>query len=214
MTGPEQLAEDLWTWSRPRQGLPDSMRSYLLRDGEETVLVDPHDDPALDELAGSRVRILVTTPLHVRDSERLWARWRGSRQVTLHGHARVAGRLEQAEAFEAVKPGVVLTGGLVAHGLGRPPRPEQPWQVPVHRAIAFGDTVVEVDGELRVWPRLRPDALARGTYEDRLLPTLRVLADLPVERVLVTHGRPILSGGAAELARALERPIWKRAALY
>lgn len=226
MSEPEQLAADLWTWSGRRQGLPATMRSYLLVDGDETILVDPlassADTPALlaalDELAGGRVRILVTTPLHTRGSGVLWERWHGDREVSIHGHHRVASRLEDSRGLVAARPGEeldgALDGGQGVLALGRPPRPEQPWHLAGHRALAFGDTVVEVDGELRVWPRLRPDALARGTYEQKLLPTLRAMADLAVDRILVTHGNPVLADGAAELRRACDRPIWKRAELY
>ncbi len=207
----EQLDDDLWTWSAPRQGRPAVMRSYLLA-GDVTTLVDPLATEALDDLAGDRVRILVTTPLHVRGAEALRDRW-SDREVTIHGHHRVAGKLVDTRGFEAVAPGDDPDGPFVM-ALGSPPRPEQPWVIPGHRAIAFGDTVVEEDGELRVWPRLRPDALAKGAYEAKLLPTLRPMAELDVDRVLITHGAPVLRDGAAELGRALERPIWKRAELY
>jgi glyoxylase-like metal-dependent hydrolase (beta-lactamase superfamily II) len=212
MSDLEQLDDDLWTWSAPRQGLPDVMRSYLLT-GDTTTLVDPLATEALDDLVGDRVRILVTTPFHVRGSEALRARW-VDRDVTIHGHKRVAGKLADATGFEPVAPAEVLPDGATVVPLGKPPRPEQPWHLPGHSALAFGDSVVEVDGELRIWPRLRPDALAKGTYEDKFLPTLRPMAELDVDRVLLTHGSPVLRGGAAELARALERPIWKRAELY
>jgi hypothetical protein len=37
-----------------------------------------------------------------------------------------------------------------------------------------------------------------------LAASLRPLLDLPVRRVLVSHGRPVLTGGGRALARALE----------
>jgi hypothetical protein len=219
---PEQLADDLWTWSGRRRGLPEVMRSYLLRGADDTLLVDPLEQSvgnpdlpaALDRLVGSRIRILITSPFHVRGAERLWARWRHDREVTIHGHSRVRAKLSDPSGFAAAAPGDQLDGGVRVHPLGRPARPEQPWEIAGHRALAFGDTVVEVDGSLRIWPRLRPDALAQGSYEEKLLPTIVALAGLDVDRVLVTHGDPVLTGGAAELAKACERPIWKRAALY
>ena len=212
MSDLEQLDDDLWTWSAARQGLPDVMRSYLLA-GDITTLVDPLATEALDDLVGERVRILVTTPFHVRGAEVLRARWT-DREVTIHGHERVGGKLADPTGFEPIAPGGSVDDGATVVPLGKPPRPEQPWHLPGHRALAFGDSVVEVDGELRIWPRLRPAALAKGTYKDKFLPTLRPVAELDVDRVLVTHGSPVLSGGAAALARALERPIWKRAELY
>ena len=60
-----------------------------------------------------------------------------------------------------------------------------------HRAIAVGDAVVSVDGELRLVD-------ADGAAE------LRALLDLPIEHVLVAHGDHV-PGGRDALAAALER---------
>jgi molybdenum cofactor biosynthesis enzyme MoaA len=51
-------------------------------------------------------------------------------------------------------------------------------------------------------------------YEQRLLPTLDALTRLDVERVLVTHGEPVLRDGARALAASLARPPWRRSSLY
>jgi hypothetical protein len=83
-------------------------------------------------------------------------------------------------------------------------------ELPSHRALAFGDSVLEVDGELRVWPRQRDLDRGRTWYEQRFLPTLEALTGLDCERVLVTHGEPVLRDGARELSAALTRPPWKR----
>jgi hypothetical protein len=85
---------------------------------------------------------------------------------------------------------------------------------PPLRALAFGDTVLEVDGELRVWPRHREIERHRAWYEQRFLPTLEALTRLDVERVLVTHGEPVLHDGARALAASLARPPWSRSSLY
>ena len=45
-------------------------------------------------------------------------------------------------------------------------------------------------------------------YRDRLLPTLRPLLDLDVERVLVTHGPAVAEGGHQKLQAALAAPPW------
>jgi hypothetical protein len=74
--------------------------------------------------------------------------------------------------------------------------------------------VLEIDGELRVWPRYRDDERSRTRYEQRFLPTLEPLTRVDVERVLVTHGEPVLRDGARALAECLARPPWTRSALY
>jgi hypothetical protein len=65
-----------------------------------------------------------------------------------------------------------------------------------------------------VWPRHREIERRRTWYEQRFLPTLDVLTRLDVERVLVTHGEPVLRDGARTLAGCLARPPWSRSSLY
>ncbi len=59
-----------------------------------------------------------------------------------------------------------------------------------------------IDGELRAWPRQRESERRRAWYEQRFLPTLDALTRRDVERVLVTHGEPVLQNGAASWRRA------------
>jgi hypothetical protein len=37
----EEVAPGLWRWTVARNGLPPKMAAYALRDGEDTILVDP-----------------------------------------------------------------------------------------------------------------------------------------------------------------------------
>ena len=53
-------------------------------------------------------------------------------------------------------------------------------------------------GELRVW--------ATPWHEERVLPALRALLELPFEHVIVSHGEPVHDRAAYE--RALELPPW------
>lgn len=214
-----EVAPGLWRFSAPRNGVPPTMTAYVVRDGEDTILIDPlvagETGPlpaALDEIVHGRVRILVTTPFHVRGSGLLWRRWRDRHEVTIFGHEHCATRLDDRSAFRPLRGGETLDGGVRAHSIGRPRRAEIPFELPSHRALAFGDTVLEVDGELRVWPRHRDLRLA--WYEQRFLPTLLPLTRLEVERVLVTHGEPVLRDGAGALAAALSRPPWRRSSLH
>jgi hypothetical protein len=72
----------------------------------------------------------------------------------------------------------------------------------------FGDAVVEVDGELRVWATDRVDDRRARWYRERFNPTLQPLLELDFDRVLVTHGEPVLSGGHAALRAALDARAW------
>ena len=65
--------------------------------------------------------------------------------------------------------------------------------------FADGMTAPEaVRGELRVW----------GTpwHEEVVVPMLRKMLELPFERVLVSHGRPVHDRAALE--KALTAPMW------
>jgi hypothetical protein len=225
VTALDELAPGLWRWQEPRHGIPPTMTAYALRDDEDTILVDPLSGPlrprgaleadepllaALDEIVRGRVRILVTTPFHVRGSELLWRRWRDRHEVTIYGHEQCTHpiRLGDCPAFRSLRGGETLDGGARVHTIGKPRRAEMPIELPSHRALAFGDSVLEVDGELRVWEKLDSDR-RRTWYEQRFRPTLDALTRLDVERVLVTHGEPVVRDGARALATALDHP-WDR----
>jgi hypothetical protein len=99
--------------------------------------------------------------------------------------------------LEPIEPGSELPGGLVALYDGRG-RNETPLWLPEQRALVFADALTERGGALRVW----------GTpwHEERVLPALRTLLDLPFEHVIVSHGEPVHNRAAFE--RALELPPW------
>jgi glyoxylase-like metal-dependent hydrolase (beta-lactamase superfamily II) len=218
----DELAPGLWRWTAPRGGIPATMTAYALRDAEGTILVDPLSGPlgrepddallaALDEIVGGRIRIVITTPFHVRASDLLWRRWRERHEVAVYGHEQCVHpeRLTDRSAFRPLSGGETLEGGVRVHTIGKPRRAELPLELPSHRALAFGDAVLEVDGELRVWEDLDGER-RRAWYEQRFLPTLEALTRLDVERVLVTHGEPVLRDGARALAASLARPPWVR----
>jgi hypothetical protein len=99
--------------------------------------------------------------------------------------------------LEPIEPGSVLPGGLVALYDGRG-RNETPLWLPEQRAVVFADALTERGGELRVW--------ATPWHEERVLPALTAMLDLPFEHVIVSHGEPLHDRAAFELA--LEQPPW------
>ncbi len=76
---------------------------------------------------------------------------------------------------------------------------ERVFWIPEHRTLVFGDVVLGRDGGLRL-----PRAWIGEERYRQVVDGLRPLLDLPVERVLVGHGEPVLSDGRPALARALE----------
>jgi len=98
---------------------------------------------------------------------------------------------------EWIAPGTQLPGGLLPLYDGRG-RNETPIWAPEQRALVFADALTERDGTLRVW--------ATPWHEERVVPALRALLELPFEHVIVSHGEPVHDRAAFE--RALELPPW------
>lgn len=218
--GLHRIHDDIWHWERRHpEWHPGAfgavVGSYLVRAGGVTLLLDPllddESDPVLselDRLVGDPVRILVSIPYHARSSEFLQRRYR-DRGALILGHALVAKRLSDVSGFQPLEGGEDVEGVARVHRIGRPVRAEMPVEIPSLRALVFGDAIVEWRGQLRLWEDPVESDSRRRWYEERFLPTLRDLTRLDVERVLVTHGHPVLSGGAAALERALEGGPWR-----
>src|SRR2546428_5144124 len=144
----DEVASGLWRFTVNRNGIPPTMTAYALRDGEDTILVDPLVagetealPAALDEIVCGRVRILITTPFHVRGSGLLWRRWRDRHDVPIFRHESCATRLAGRSAFRPLRGGETSEGSVRAPSSGRPPRAASPLALPAPRALAFGDTV-------------------------------------------------------------------------
>ncbi len=119
----DELHPGLWLWTAehpawtPKDGGPDGwpqvVSCYAVALGESLVLIDPLDPP--EGLAARATAVVVTCPAHSRDSARLG--------VPVHA------------------PGDVLPDGIVAH-----PSPDPDdlvlW-IPEHRALVFGDTLID-----------------------------------------------------------------------
>ena len=100
-------------------------------------------------------------------------------------------------------PNHELPGGLLAL---RDPRGwnETPLWLPEHHTLVFADALTERAGVLRVW--MSP------THEDRALPDLRSMLELPFERVIISHGEPVHTRDAFK--QALELPQWPAGPLH
>jgi hypothetical protein len=73
--------------------------------------------------------------------------------------------------------------------------------VPTHKSVVPGDVILGADdGAIRMCPE---SWLPESVGHVALRESLRPLADLPAERVLVSHGEPVLRHGR----RALERLV-------
>ncbi|MBD0282902.1 MAG: hypothetical protein ICV69_12025 [Thermoleophilaceae bacterium] len=217
---PEQLAAGLWRWTaRHPEWHPGEfgreVASFAVEADDTLLLIDPLLPPEphavldlVDDRAGDRVAILVSIPYHVRSAEELWRRYRDCADCAIWGHAACAKRLRDRTGFREIELGVPLPTGVSAHAIGRPRRHETPLFIPAQRALVFGDAVAEVDGQLRVWATGKVDGRRARWYRERFNPTLEPLLELHFERVLVTHGQPVLCDGRAKLRAALDAAPW------
>lgn len=216
----EQLTEGLWRWTeRHPEWHPGEfgreVACFAAQAGGEALLIDPllPDDPEpvldlVDGILTDRLTILVTIPYHVRSAEAIWRRYRKRAETTIRGHPAAAKRLDDRSGFREIDPAAELPGGVTAHRIGKPRRQETPLHLPSHGALVFGDAVAEVDGRLRVWSDRKVDDKVDRFYRERFNPTLKPLLDLDFDRVLVTHGRPVMKDGQRALRSALRSKPW------
>jgi glyoxylase-like metal-dependent hydrolase (beta-lactamase superfamily II) len=196
-----ELRPGLWRWTAFHPEWREDVGSVAYEAADELVLVDPQlgSDDGLDELVaavGKQLAVLVTVFWHTRSADVL-ARRHGARVLAPSGgKAAVRRRAPSAEPF---RPGDVLPGGVAAIPTAR--ANEVVYWIPEHRAVVPGDVLLGAkDSGLRMCPRSwLPE---RRTLEE-LAASLRPLLDLPVTRVLVSHGEPVLRNGRAALERAL-----------
>ncbi len=165
-------------------------------------------DRGLERLAreAQRLDIMITIPYHARSAEELLVRYRDALPTTIWGHRAVARRFaDPATVLREIVPGEAVGDGVLALAIGKPRRFEMPLYFPAFRALAFGDAVIGIDGGLRIWQQSSTDP---AWHDQVFVPTLLPLLDLDVERVLVTHGPPVLHDGRRALQAAMAAGPW------
>jgi glyoxylase-like metal-dependent hydrolase (beta-lactamase superfamily II) len=160
------------------------------------VLLDPLEPPPDVRDAD---HVLVTVYWHGRSTEevgakRVWASARSAQPLRNRG-------IDVTDVFRA---GDELPGGIQA--FQTPRAAEVVYWLPEQHALAVGDVLLGAGAKPRPTDdplRLCPERwLGKGAHDD-LRASLRPLLDLPLERVLVSHGRPLLSDGREALAAVL-----------
>ena len=195
----------LWLWRvahpdwNPGVDWEPLVTSTCVESNGEVALLDPIAPPDdADEMwdrLGARppTLLVVLKPDHVRDVD-LFARRYGARAF---GPSLFWRDDVPDTDLEPIEPGSELPGGLLALYDGRG-RNETPLWLPEQRALVFADALTAPAGELRVW--------STPWHEERALPALRALLELPFEHVIISHGEPVHDRAAYE--RALGRPPW------
>ena len=199
------VAPGLWVWRvehpawRPGLDWEPLVTSTCVESSGEVALLDPiapsdGEGEVWERLDARRPTLVaVLKPDHVRDVDLFAGRYA----------ARAFGpylfwRDDVPEPeLEPLAPGSELPGGFVALYDGRG-RNETPLWLPEQRALVFADALTAPGGDLRVW--------STPWHEERALPALRALLELPFELVIVSHGEPVHDRAAYE--RALTLPPW------
>jgi hypothetical protein len=190
-----EIERGLWRWTGFHEEWGEEVASTYVETGDGICLIDPivpPEDPerfhrALDrdvERTGLPVHVLLTVFWHARDARALRERY-GAR-LWAPARARAAATRRAGEVTDPFRPGAELPCGIQAFATGR--GAEVVLLLPRHRAIVAGDVLLGDAGRLG---------------HDGLRAALRPLLDLEVERVLVSHGAPVLADGGQALARTL-----------
>ena len=205
-----RIAAGLWRWSTYYAEWWAEVGSVYVEADDAIVLVDPlvpeeRDEAerfwrALDrdvERVAAPVHVLVTVFWHLRSAAEIVRRYRGR----LHAVSRARAAVERRAGLESdvFRPGEPLPAGVEALPSGR--ATEVVLWVPAHAALVPGDVLL---GDTSGGVRLCPESwLPNGVGHAELRTALAPLLELPVERVLVSHGEPVLENGRAALSRAL-----------
>jgi hypothetical protein len=191
-----ELATGLWYWTGLHpgwtpgdagpEGWDQEVGCYFFETPDAVCLFDPlvpMEDrdrffEALDrdvERAGQPVRVLLTVDAHRRSGAELADRYGAS-----------------APPLPPARPELPAGVEIAAETAG-----EFVFWLPQHRALVAGDLILGRAHGLEV-----PRAWLGKRY-DEAVEALRPLLELPVDRVLVTHGEPVLEDGLEALERTL-----------
>jgi hypothetical protein len=204
---PTELSRGLWRWTAPHpEWQPREPRSpdhwprevgcALFQTSSWALFIDPLLPPDVtafwhwaDERCRSRsVAVLTTVGYHER-----------SRAAVIERYG--AASYEPAGDSEHVLPGGVQTFAIAPLG-------EMIVWIASLKTLVPGDAIIgAAGGGLRLcpesWLDFAPERVTRAEVRQHLLPLL----ELPIERVLVAHGEPVLENGHKALEQALEGEV-------
>jgi glyoxylase-like metal-dependent hydrolase (beta-lactamase superfamily II) len=195
----EELAPGLRRWTAWHEEWEEDVASLALETDDGLVLIDPIDPPR--ELRRPD-HVLLTVFWHYRSTPalkapRVWASRRTVKALLNRG----------VTVTDPVTAGDELPGGVQAFETAR--HGELVYWLPKQRAVVAGDVLLGAGAKPRATGdplRLCPERwLSKATHAD-LRDALRPLLDLPVQRVLVSHGAPVLRGGKGALEQLLQAP--------
>jgi glyoxylase-like metal-dependent hydrolase (beta-lactamase superfamily II) len=189
-----EVASGLRRWTAWHEEWQEDVGCLAVDTDDGLVLIDPLDPPR-----GLRrpKHVLLTLFFHARSTNapHVWAHETAARSLANRG-------VELTDPIGSARTS--LPGGIQAFETAR--RGEVVYWLPRQRALAVGDVLLGAGAKPRPTDdplRLCPERwLGKATYDD-LRESLAPLLELPVARVLVSHGAPVLRGGRRALATAL-----------
>jgi hypothetical protein len=187
-----EVASGLRRWTAWHEEWQEEVGCLAVDTDDGLVLIDPLDPPR-----GLRrpKHVLLTLFFHARSTKapHVWAHESATKSLANRG-------VELTDPIGSA----ALPGGIRAFETAR--RGEVVYWLPRQRALAVGDVLLGAGAKPRATDdplRLCPERwLGKATHED-LRESLAPLAELPVSRVLVSHGTPVLRGGRGALATVL-----------
>jgi glyoxylase-like metal-dependent hydrolase (beta-lactamase superfamily II) len=199
-----RIAPGLWRWAAYHPEWKEDVGCVYVETEDAVVLFDPlvpvgdaerflsYLDSDVERL-GRPVHVVLTVYWHVRSAAELAKRY--DAQVWTSARSALPVKRRTRLNPQAVRPGDALPGRIEAFASGRPA--ELVYRLPDHRAIVAGDVLL--GDPLRICPA---GWVGKGGQR-AVRAALQPLLELEIDRVLVSHGDPVLRGGNAALAAAL-----------
>jgi hypothetical protein len=189
----EQVAPGLRRWSAWHGEWRQEVGSAAVDTPDGLVLIDPLDPPPE---VRAPAHVLLTVAWHSRSAGVLgaghvWAPARAVRRLKNRG-------VDVSDPFEQDPE---LPGGIHAFATARDG--EVVYWLPQQRAVVVGDVLLGAGAKPQATSeplRLCPERWLEKATLEQLRASLLPLLDLPVERVLVSHGNPLLQAGKEALA--------------
>jgi glyoxylase-like metal-dependent hydrolase (beta-lactamase superfamily II) len=192
----EEIVRGLRRWTAYHDHWEEEVGSLALDTDDGLVLIDPLAPP---RGVGRPDHVLITVFWHGRSTRDL-----GAKRVWAHTRSAQPLRNRGVDVTDPFKPGDELPGGVQAFQTARVN--EVVYWLPAQKAVVAGDVLLGAGAKPRATNdplRLCPQRwLGKATHDD-LRETLRPLLELPVQRVLVSHGAPVLRGGKRALENVL-----------
>ena len=192
-----EVAPGLRRWTARHEEWQEDVASVALETANGLLLIDPIDPPR--DLARP-AHVLLTVFWHHRATAALKGTrvWASARTVKALANRGVA--VTDPVASDTELPGGVQAFETARHG-------ELVYWLPRQRTLVVGDVLLGAGAKPRPTNdplRLCPERWLgpKATHAD-LRASLRPLLALPVQRVLVSHGAPVLRAGKRALERAL-----------